>query len=528
MTRLYKKMKNYHKWLALIFTLFFILFAFSGILMNHRTLISGIDVNRKWLPKSYKLQNWNLASVKSAVEVAKDSIIIYGGAGIWLTNNDFISWKPFMDGLPKGSDRRKIFDFIKTPNGDFYAGTRFGLYKFSKGSSEWRLCSLPENDQFVTALEVADSKLLVLTRNHLYQSPIDAPSFLPVKVELIPPAGSKPNITIFRLFWIIHSGELYGIAGRLIVDLVGLTMIFLCITGLIFFFFPKIIKRAKAKKRLSRMKKVTKFSYNWHLKIGIYSSLFLLVVSFTGIFLRPPFLLMVVNGKVNQSTSAKTINEVFWHDKFRDIKYDQSKKLFLLATSDGIFYNDDNFANYFKTFDTEPPISVMGINVFEILDNSDYLIGSFSGAFQWNPFNGTVVNYITGEPIQQKTGLSSPFGSLAIAGYTKINNQEFFFDYDKGVIAEANSKASIQMPKVVKDNFPFPLWNFAQEIHTCRIYSPIISDFYILIVPLAGLAMLVITITGVIMWFLKKKTSDTRHQTSEKANTNNEQLSTNN
>jgi len=528
MTRLYKKMKNYHKWLALIFTLFFILFAFSGILMNHRTLISGIDVNRKWLPKSYKLQNWNLASVKSAVEVAKDSIIIYGGAGIWLTNNDFISWKPFMDGLPKGSDRRKIFDFIKTPNGDFYAGTRFGLYKFSKGSSEWRLCSLPENDQFVTALEVADSKLLVLTRNHLYQSPIDAPSFLPIKVELIPPAGSKPNITIFRLFWIIHSGELYGIAGRLIIDLVGLTMIFLCITGLIFFFFPKIIKRAKAKKRLSRMKKVTKFSYNLHLKIGIYSSLFLLVVSFTGIFLRPPFLLMVVNGKVNQSTSAKTINEVFWHDKLRDIKYDQSKKLFLLATSDGIFYSDDNFLTCFKTFDTEPPISVMGISVFEILDNSDYLIGSFSGAFQWNPFNGTVVNYITGEPIQQKTGLSSPFGSLAIAGYTKINNQEFFFDYDKGVIAEANSKASIQMPKVVKDNFPFPLWNFAQEIHTCRIYSPIISDFYILIVPLAGLAMLVITITGVIMWFLKKKTSDTRHQTSEKANTNNEQLSTNN
>jgi len=527
MTRLYKKMKSYHKWLALIFTLFFILFAFSGILMNHRTLISGIDVNRTWLPKSYKLQNWNLASAKSAVEVGEDSVIVFGGAGIWLTDKSFYSWKPFMDGLPKGSDRRKIFDLIKTPNGDFYTGTRFGLYKFSKGDKEWRLCSLPKNDQFVTTLEVADSKLLVLTRNHLYQSPIDAPVFSPAKIVLIPPTGSRPNITIFRLFWIIHSGELYGIAGRLIVDLVGITMIFLCITGLIFFFFPKIIKRAKAKKRLSRMKKLTKFSYNWHLKIGIYASLLLLVVSFTGIFLRPPFLLLVVNGHVNQR-QPKEGYDIFWHDKLREIRYDQSRKLFLLATSDGIFYSDDNFITCFKTFDNEPSVSVMGINVFEILDNGDYLVGSFSGAFQWNPFNGTVVNYITGEPIQQEAGLSSPFGSLAIAGYARVNSQEYFFDYDKGVIAYVNSKTSIPMPKVVKDNFPFPLWNFAQEIHTCRIYSPLISDFYILIVPLAGLAMIVITITGAIMWFLKKKTSDTRLQISEKANTNNGQPSTNN
>jgi hypothetical protein len=63
----------------------------------------------------------------------------------------------------------------------------------------------------------------------------------------------------------------------------------------------------------------------------------------------------------------------------------------------------------------------------------------------------------------------------------------------------------IAMPKLVKDSFRFPLWNLAQEFHTCRIYSPIISSFYILIVPLAGISLIIITITGFAMWFIRRK-----------------------
>lgn len=507
MTRLYKALQKYHKWLALIFTIFFILFAFSGILMNHRNIISSVDINRKWLPKNYKLQNWNLASAKGGQQVGGDSIIIYGGAGIWLTNKTFTTWKPFMEGLPKGSDRRKIFDFAKSAKGDFFAATRFGLFKYSKSSNQWKICSLPKDDRFVTGLEVVDSTLYLLTRDHLYAGNIDNKELSFRKIDLIPPAGSKPNITIFRLFWIIHSGELLGNFGRLLVDLVGVTMIFLCITGLIFFFFPKIIKRVKAKRRLSRMKRVTRFSYNWHLKVGIYASLLLLIVSFTGIFLRPPFLLMVVNGHVNQHVSKKN-NDVYWHDKLRDIKYDHGRKLFLVATSDGTFYSKDCFSSSLMTFNSEPPISVMGVNVFEVIDNGDYLIGSFSGAFRWNPSTGAVSNYFTNEPVIPKAGLSSPFGSSAIAGYAKIENQEYFFDYDKGVI-ESSGGNNLEMPRIIKDSFSFPLWNLAQEIHTCRIYSPLIGIFYILIVPLAGIAMIIITITGAIMWFIKNRSRKT-------------------
>jgi len=504
MTRLYSAFKKYHKWPALVFTVFFIFFSISGILMNHRELISSIDINRKYLPNNYELQSWNLASVKGSKALNSDSVIFYGGAGIWITNQNFSSWTPFMNGIPIGSDNRKIFDFEATSKSNYLAATRFGLYHFNKPQQKWIKCQLPKNDEFVTGIEIVDSTIYITTRNSLYTAKDVADNLKLAKVELIPPTGSKPNMSIFRLFWIIHSGEILGISGRIIVDIVGIIMLFLSITGLIYFISPKIVKRVKGRFKLRRTKQATKFSYKWHLKVGALSALLLMIVSLTGIFLRPPFLLFVVSGNINHSENSTRKNDIFWHDKVRDIKYDKERNLYLIATSDGIFYGKELNEPFCK-FKNEPPISVMGINVFEILENGNYLIGSFSGAFQWNPTNGIIHNYITGNEVKPTNSLSSPFGSVAVSGYSKINNDEYFFDYDKGVLPMRQNQKDIAMPKLVKNSFRFPLWNLAQEFHTCRIYSPIISSFYILIVPLAGISLIIITITGFAMWLIKRR-----------------------
>jgi uncharacterized iron-regulated membrane protein len=48
---------------------------------------------------------------------------------------------------------------------------------------------------------------------------------------------------------------------------------------------------------------------------------------------------------------------------------------------------------------------------------------------------------------------------------------------------------------------PISLWNTALEIHTGRIFQSILGDFYILIVPLTGLSLLFILISGFVVWF---------------------------
>jgi len=52
---------------------------------------------------------------------------------------------------------------------------------------------------------------------------------------------------------------------------------------------------------------------------------------------------------------------------------------------------------------------------------------------------------------------------------------------------------------------PMPLWNLALEVHTARIFQALIGDFYILIIPLFGLAFLLILWAGLMRWLKKKK-----------------------
>jgi len=47
---MYNLFKKYHKWIGIVFTLFIMLFSITGIILNHRELLSGADVSRKLLP----------------------------------------------------------------------------------------------------------------------------------------------------------------------------------------------------------------------------------------------------------------------------------------------------------------------------------------------------------------------------------------------------------------------------------------------------------------------------------------------
>jgi len=101
-------LRKYHKWIGIVFTLFIVLFSVSGIILNHRELLSGVDVNRKLLPAQYEYNNWNNAAVKSTLKVSNDSILIYGNIGIWLTDSVQSRFTDFNNGFPKGIDNRKI------------------------------------------------------------------------------------------------------------------------------------------------------------------------------------------------------------------------------------------------------------------------------------------------------------------------------------------------------------------------------------------------------------------------------------
>ncbi len=508
-------LKKYHKWLAIVISLFIILFSISGIVLNHRGLLSSLDVNRKYLPAEYKIINWNNAAVKSTLKISEDSIFIFGNIGIWKTDSKFDNFTDFNNGLPNGIDNRKVCSMLYTSDGRLFTGTLFGLYEYSFHNSKWTKKDLPTHEQRVVDLLEKDNKLLVLMRSNLLISDFQKNTF--DKTELPKPENYDNKIGLFKTLWVIHSGEIYGDIGKIIVDLVGLIFIFLTITGLIIFINKlRINKRINKKRPFAKLKNINIWNLKWHNKIGWITFILLIITTSTGMFLRPPLLIAIANVKVGKIPGTELSQANPWFDKLRRIMYDEAEGRFMIATLDGIFYSDDEFKTDLKKYKYQPPVSVMGVNVFKKHSQETYLIGSFEGLFEWNPSTGMVMDYIIKEPYVAPVVAGPPIGEYMVAGYSEdFKNQEIIFDYNPGAININKGDIHIYkgavsinegedfpiQSKEITDAYRMSWWNLALEIHTARIYKIFFGKYYILFIPLAGFIILFILISGLIVWW---------------------------
>lgn len=507
-----KFFRKYHKWFSLTATIFILFFAISGIILNHRELLSAMDVNRKLLPPVYRYDNWNLAAVKGSVRSGGDSILVYGNIGVWLTNNDFKSFHDLNAGFPKGIDNRKINTLSWSPLSGLYAGTLFGLYRFQNGI--WKPVGAPfEASRVVKVLQVGDS-LLVMTRSNLYVATGASGFRIFREIPVQKGEDSDGKVGLFKTLWVIHSGEIYGLAGKLIVDGAGLIIIILCITGLIYFVVPYRLKTLKDSHKRSKLKRFNRTSLKWHNVLGSWAILILLLNTATGMFLRPPLLIPIAGERVTKMKYTGLDNPNPWFDRFRDLLYDDELKRFLVATSEGVYYSDDIFGSELKKFHVQPPVSVMGINVFEKTGTGHYLVGSFSGIFEWEPATGHTLDCITRTEYHDTGEAGPPFGNVSVAGFIRCNDStSVIFDYGHGVFPLEGKNPLTPVPSCIVSSSPISLWNTALEIHTGRIFEPVLGPFYILVVPVVGLATVFILVSGFFAWWLAKRRVSKKNDT---------------
>lgn len=488
-----------HRWLGIIAAFFILLFALSGIVLNHRSFFSPIDINRNYLPKANRYHNWNLSAVKSAVAVSNDSLLVYGNIGIWLSDSTLNTFTPFWEGIPGGADNRRTTRMVINQAGQVFAGTMSGLYTLR--GNHWERVKLPTAEHRITGMVENEQGLFITTRSQLFN--INTLDSNAREIKLHHPEGFIRETSLFRALWVMHSGKILGTPGKLFVDVMGIVMIFLSLTGIIWFLAPdmmrKFRKRVTFKKRLAR---VNKFSYKWHKHVGIWMVTFLLILTITGMFLRPPLLIPIVHKSFPALKHTILDHPNPWYDKLRDIQYDRRSGEFILSTSEGFYASGPSFSDSLKRYHFQPPISVMGINVFEQPADGIFITGSFSGIHQWNPSEGTIHDYITRMPVSPAMGMSHPFGSVPVAGYIHLPRRgELLFDYNAGVVSLTRGLTAPVMPDHVKSMSPIPLWNLALEVHTGRFYSFFMGKMYILFIPLMGLIILTILITGIIRWY---------------------------
>jgi len=496
-----KKLRKFHKWPGIIITLFVILFSLSGIFMNHRDLISAVDINRSFLPKEYSYQNWNKGAVKSVCLLGGDSALVYGNIGIWLTTDHFKTFQDWNAGFPLGTDNRKISKILKTSDGKLFAGTYFGLFQYSFGQHQWEKRQLPVSEERITDLILKRDELLIQTRSFLLKS-TDGSSFQLLTIPA--PEGYDGSASLFKTLWLLHSGEIWGHVGKLIVDLFGLAILIISLTGLMHFIFPKWMKRGREKKKEnSQLVSARNTNLHWHNRLGWIFIPFLIFVTFTGMFLRPPLLIAIANSSVSPIPGTVLSSPNPWYDKLRRILYDERQHIFLFSTYDGIFFTDENLKEPMRRLPGEPPVSVMGCNVLEKKGESTFLVGSFNGLFLWNPLSGQVFDYLSGSAYAASETVGPPVSKDMIDGwFADSSGNEFYFDYNRGVLPIRNNTEFGEMSNEIIQKSPISLWNLSLEVHTGSIFEPILGMFYILYVPLAGICILIVLISGFFIWWM--------------------------
>lgn len=495
-----KGWRRLHKWPGILLALIVILYVLSGIILNHRGWVSSIEVDRNWLPESYQYQDWNLAALRSSVVENDNSILVYGNIGVWQTDSTYSTFRSYNDGFGKGIDRRKVETMLVDHSGKKWAGTLFGLYSREPNQEEWQPVDLNIDERRIVDLLEHRGSVVALTRSHVL---VEQANGKFRAIELSRADGQKNRASLFKTLWMLHSGELFGNVGKIVVDLLGIVLLILSITGLLHFIFPKLI-RYKRKKGGNTKKAAQSFRTNlkWHNLLGWICFPFLVVMVITGMFLRPPLLIPIAHTKVDKIPFTHIDQPNPWYDLLRRIAWDDQSQRFLLSTSEGFYWVDENFEESPVSCAVQPPVSVMGCNVLYNQQPNTFIIGSFNGLYAWQTELGQIYDVGKQQMWQPTPRSGPPISEHMISGMMKgADKKMIVFDYNRGATFLNGEKALPAMPKEVVEQSPMSLWNLALEVHTGRIFEPILGMLYLLYIPLTGLTIALILLSGFMIWW---------------------------
>lgn len=544
--------KKYHRWFGLVLSVFMLVFCVSGIILNHREVFSGCEVSRKWLPASYRIKNFNNGVVKGTVVEKSaahslssencDSVLVYGCAGVFLTDSRLSTWQDFNAGLPESIDERNVRHVVKAKDGSLWCAALRDVYRYDENSHRWKKVELPGNEERIMDVALAKDSMTVvaLTRSRVFTIvpfvqygeivKIGKSSSETYRVEskIIPaPKKYEPKTTLFKLVWHLHSGEFFGLPGKLVVDAIALVLIVLSITGVLLFILPYGIRRAKklaAKARMKRLGKQFAWNMKWHNKIGYVTIVLTLWIAITGMCLRPPLMVPLVLSKLPQAVGE---DGNVWQDKLRAIRWDAVQGDWLVSTSEGFLRVDEDFSQAPKMLpdDECPKLSPMGVTVWESDGKGGWIVGSFRGIYRWNPVNHSlnqILDYFTGKPSEETSMI--PISDNLVCGYSEdfLGGKPLVFDFAKGVedakgqaVALCNDEPKISrneesMSDLICETAPMSLWNVALELHVGRCYSPFLGPLSDLFVFLSGLLITLVLLSGYIISHRRRKKAQAR------------------
>jgi len=390
MTFQHRLNRSLHKYSGLACLPLFLLLAISGILLNHPEWVRNLSIPGQFLPVSHQYDNWNRAIWRTTVRNG-DHIYVGGKAGVWYSSDGGSHFSPLQNGYPANPYDQDTFSLIRfhsEDSADLFAGTRRGLYRYDEGTNRWTNIPFPGKEVMAVAdLSQVGDRLLVFTQQSCYVLRASADELETTAFPLSFAPQDEPQTTrLFQILLRLHSGAILGPPGGLLVDIGGLILVFLCTTGILIW----LLRRRRLP--LRRLRSSLSWMYRKHLSLGILFLPLLIVITLTGVLIRPPFLTSIAS----LSVPAKVLsaqNGSNWIPRIDKVHHQPQTNSLLLATRAGFFSGPDDFSTPFVKLPINVPHSSMGVTVMAEVDDTTLLIGSFRGLYLWNR------DTLTSEPV---------------------------------------------------------------------------------------------------------------------------------
>ncbi|MDO3380322.1 PepSY-associated TM helix domain-containing protein [Geoalkalibacter halelectricus] len=516
--------RRLHRYAGLLLLLYLIFVGVTGILLNHPTMISALSVPRWLVPPSYQIEEWNRGSLRSVVFSEREPSVgfVAGTEGIWKTTDGGVTFEPMASGYPRSRALRRTNHIVLLEEEEaparLLAATRGGLFVASVDDAEWRRIPLAPGDEHVRKILRIGERLVVFTNSNAYEAYGEAGGDLP-HFTLVDPdrlhggeGGTTEGVSLVRLMFALHSGAVWGMPGRLLIDAAGVALIFLSASAIYLWYFPRSRRRSAGAPRKDGIgRRLFPWLFKYHLKIGVWATLFLILFAGTALFMPPsPLVPMTVRKVVPPQYWPGPLPANPWHGNIGNATYDPVRDEILVelrgGTGRSVWRAPADFSTPFARDAARLPIGAMGSNVLEIKADGTLVVGSFSGLYQRSAGGGALIDLSTGEPADPR-----PFrrgeGGWQTAGYFETpSGERFVVTHDEGLIGigGAQPNGRFKMPDELKQGYRMPLWSFLFEVHNGRILRDWLSSHYYLISFLGALSLLLITFTGLFDWAYRK------------------------
>lgn len=506
MRKIFLKTKWLHKYLGLLLIVFLMWMSISGILLNHPELIANVSAPNWLTPKSYKVENWNRSSLINLLYSQHNPDIVYlaGKKGVWKSVDGGRSFSAMNNGFPHSDFYLKTNHILLWGKDQslLFAATDGGLFVCDLVTDIWRPVPLSGRPEKVVRLLEVEQRLLAFTDSHVYSSP--PPFDLKFERVSVVREVKERQVSLIKVFFDLHDGSILGASGRLLYDAIGVVLFFLSFSAFYGWFYRKHIKHQSSSTRKIFKPFIYRLILKYHIRTGIWTAALLIVIGGTGLFMRPPLIAAIADIYIPAKYYPGFLDENPWSEKIQNALYDRNTGQIVIAASDGLWRGNADFSNPFAKVAFNVPLFVMGATVFE-QDQDNYLIGSFSGMFRYNPRRDQAVNLFTG--VVGKAESSIKPAELMVAGYFKTpQGEEFITTHEQGLLPLADAERSnrFTVPQTLNRNYRLPLWNYMFELHNGRIFKDFIGNFYILIIPIGAFLFLLLVFTGVFDWFYSR------------------------